>query len=349
MQTTTTYTDIDARSPAVNLKYRPEIDTLRAIAVIAVMLSHWVPGFPRPLNWGLVGVFAFFTISGYVITRGLLHEKHADGINLRAFYWRRALRIWPVYYLTIAFIYFVWPGFTKGGIPWHMLFLSNAFFAIKGQFLFPIHFWSLSVEEQFYLFWPLLMMLPVRSVAIVCVAMVIVAPISRWYFASHVGNVPASYFALSSNLDCLAAGAMLAMLERDGRSVPGWVGAAGAVLLAALAIASAAGAHTAGDWPMASASAAICAWLISWLARSPRAVAHLDNRALRDVGRVSYGIYIYHVLVGGYLLHTRIAQQPPVISAVVAMAATLAIASISWHLVERPILSLKRLKLVTRK
>lgn len=327
--------------------YRPEIDSLRALAVIAVMLSHWVPSFPRPLNWGLASVFVFFVISGYVITRGLLKEKAAGGINIPAFYWRRAVRIWPVYYLSIAFIYFVWPGFTNGGMTWHMLFMSNALFAIKGEFLFPIHFWSLSVEEQFYLFWPLLMLLPARHLTKVCVAMLIVSPLSRWYFAAALHNLPASYFALNSNLDCLSAGALLAILERERISVPSWVGVAGAALLAALTFAGVMGVHAAGDWPMATVFAAISAWLISWLDRTPAAAAMLVNPALGYIGKISYGIYIYHLLVGNYLLRTSIGKQSPWAFAIISIGATVAIASVSWHFIERPILSIKTRRRLT--
>lgn len=322
--------------------YRPEIDTLRALAVIAVMLSHWAPGFARPLNWGLAGVFVFFVISGYVITRGLLKEKAAGDINISAFYWRRAVRIWPIYYLLIAFIYFVWPGFTNGGLPWHMLFMSNTLFAVKGEFLFPIHFWSLSVEEQFYLFWPLLMLLPVRHLMKVCIVMLIVSPLSRWYFAAELHNFPASYFALNSNLDCLAAGALLAIFERAKLSVPNCVGVAGAVLLAALTFAGFAGIHAPGDWPMATAFAAVAAWLISWLDRTPRVATMVCNPATRYIGRISYGIYIYHLLVGDYVLHTSVGKQSPWLFVIISMAVTIALASLSWHLIESPLLKRRR-------
>ena len=321
--------------------YRPEIDSLRAFSVIAVMLSHWVPGFPHPLNWGLCGVFVFFTISGYVITRGLLVEKESGGINVRAFYFRRALRIWPIYYLSIAFIYFVWPGLANGAVFWHLLFASNILFAIKGQFQFPVHFWSLSVEEQFYLFWPILASLPTRHVTKICVAMLVASPISRWYFASGLHNIPASFFATNCNLDCLAAGALLAIRERNGDSVPNWVGIAGVSLVGALATGGIFGAHAAGDWPMGTGCAAISVWLIGWLDRTPSASSALSNAALRYIGKISYGIYIYHLFIGAYVLQIGVGSQPPLIFAAISMAATMIVASLSWRFIEKPILSLK--------
>ena len=319
MQTTISCEKIHATSREHLIGYRPEIDTLRAIAVIAVMLSHWVPTFPRPLNWGLGGVFLFFVISGYVITRGLLREKFGARIDIAAFYWRRAIRIWPIYYLSIAFIYFVWPGFTNGGALWHVFFLSSVLFSIKAQFLFPIHFWSLSVEELFYLFWPILMLLPIRHLSKICVAMLVISPLSRWYFADQLHNLPASYFAPNSNLDCLAAGAILAMAEHHGKKIHGWVGVSGALLLASLVLAGKAGMHTAGDWPMATAFAAVSAWLISWLGRTPRASAIACVPGMQYIGKISYGIYIYHLFIGEYVLSTSIGKQSPLVFSAVAM------------------------------
>jgi len=82
-----------------------------------------------------------------------------------------------------------------------MLFLSNALSSIEGKFLFPVHFWSLSVEQQFYLFWPFLLLITGRRQLIwACAAMVAISPFSRWYFAEVLQNMPASYYSLMSNL-----------------------------------------------------------------------------------------------------------------------------------------------------
>ena len=109
--------------------YRPELDSLRAYAVILVLLSHWLPPwFVAAYNWGVAGVHLFFAISGYVITRILLVELDRD-IHWRAvvrkFYLRRVLRIWPIYYLTCAIAFFVWPRIDSQYAAWHVLFGSN--------------------------------------------------------------------------------------------------------------------------------------------------------------------------------------------------------------------------------
>lgn len=339
----------DYQATAVSSKtYRPEIDSLRAVAVIAVLLSHWVPGFIYLVNWGLAGVYLFFVISGYVITRGLLNEKTASGghIDIRKFFARRVVRIWPIYFLTIAFIYFVWPGFVHGGVAWHMLFLSNALFSIEGKFMFPIHFWSLSVEQQFYLAWPFLILLCGRRQLVwSCMAMIAVSPVSRWYFAAELQNMPASFYSLMSNLDCLAAGALVAIAERYRSSTIDTTlniaGAAGGLLLGCILAMSYQGN---GLWDTAftgTAIAAISAWLIAWLGRSQIRGRPLCNPFTLYIGKISYGIYLYHLLVGSYLSTTALGKQPPWIYALACGAATIAIATASWYLIERPLLALK--------
>lgn len=328
------------------MKYRPELDALRAVAVVAVMLSHWVPGFAYPINWGLVGVYVFFSISGYVITLRLLAEQaQSNGnIDLRRFFARRIIRIWPIYFLTIAFIYFVHPGFVDGGIGWHMSFLSNVFFSIKGAFLFPIHFWSLSVEQQFYLFWPFLLIACYkRNLIIVIACMMVVSPVSRWYFDAHLHNMQAALYAPSSNLDCLAAGAIAAVTEarKTWHQMLNVIVALGAALLAFILVMSIRGNDLWSISLTGTAIAMLSAWLIAWLGRSTKRSQVLCNPVTLYVGRISYGIYLYHLMIGSYIFYSTPIGRHSILSATIASAAvTIAIASISWYLIEKPLLSI---------
>ncbi|MEX3555720.1 MAG: acyltransferase [Burkholderia gladioli] len=330
------------------MKYRPELDTLRAIAVFAVMLSHWVPGFAYPINWGLVGVYVFFSISGYVITRGLLAEqaRTSGKIDLRRFFTRRVIRIWPIYFATIAFIYFVYPGFVDGGIGWHMLFLSNVFFSIKGAFLFPIHFWSLSVEQQFYLIWPLLLIACYRRNLIIVIAcMMVVSPVSRWYFDAHLHNMQAALYSPSSNLDCLAAGALAAAAEarKSWHLILNMAGALGAVLLSFILMMSIRGNDLWNISLTGTAISMISAWLITWLGQAENRGRILCNPFTLYIGRISYGIYLYHLMIGNYIFYsTPIGKLPIWVSTISSAAITVAVASLSWHLIERPLLSIGR-------
>lgn len=174
--------------------YRAELDTLRAVAVVLVLASHWIPGFAANIHWGVVGVYLFFVISGYVITRGLLRERDGPSgrIDFLRFYARRTLRIWPIYFLALAAMYWLWPGLREGSVIWHVTFLSNVLFSFQDAPKFPIHLWSLSVEEQFYLLWPALMAWQRRHLEKICVALIVLGVLSRWYFAGYLGQSAAA-------------------------------------------------------------------------------------------------------------------------------------------------------------
>ncbi|MDR5818072.1 acyltransferase [Caballeronia sp. LZ033] len=329
--------------------YRPEIDSLRAVAVIAVLISHWAPKIMGPVNWGHAGVYMFFVISGFVITRGLLRERNAGQgqINVVAFYTRRALRIWPIYYLSIAFYLLIWPGMSGSEALWHSAFLSNLFFSLNHGDGFPIHFWSLSVEEQFYLVWPFITLLPSRILWKVCCAMIVAAPVSRLFFYGHIHNVEATLYSLTSNVDCLAFGALLALFEQrrqQGLAFPHVVtGCIGAVLTMCVFAGDLTGHWAYGIvlWP--TAIGCLTASLIAWMDGSPTAIAIACRPTLQYLGRISYGIYLYHLAVGRYLFdQTVVRNMSPLAFFLIAFAITVAVASASWYLIEKPFVALGR-------
>jgi len=149
------------------MKRIPSLDGFRAISIILVLFCHsrLSPGFPAALadtaRQGEVGVTVFFVISGFLITYLLLEEKSKSGaINIKAFYFRRAVRIIPVYILYVVFI-FLWRNFEEMGLT-AQNFIHVLTFTVnfdQGRNWFLGHFWSLSVEEQFYLFWPAVLLL----------------------------------------------------------------------------------------------------------------------------------------------------------------------------------------------
>ena len=151
--------------------YRPEIDGLRAIAVLAVIFNHagvaWVPG-------GFLGVDIFFVISGFLITSIILHEKSRDNFSIQSFYERRARRILPALFTMIALVTpFAWAWMVPyqfseyaESIVASILFVSNIFFWRSSGYFDPsaeekplLHTWSLAVEEQYYIFFPVLVIL----------------------------------------------------------------------------------------------------------------------------------------------------------------------------------------------
>jgi peptidoglycan/LPS O-acetylase OafA/YrhL len=330
------------------------LDGLRALAVFAVVQQHWGnQSFNTPIGPGGPGVYCFFVLSGFLITGILLRIREQGGgaASLVIFYLRRSLRIFPAYYLVLlvgallsADVRDVWP--------WHAVYLSNVKGAIDGRYLGAAsHFWSLAVEEQFYLVWPALILFTPRAwLERVILAIVIIAPMSRAaILALTAGNQFAAMNLLPSVVDCLGLGAWLACRHRHSEArVSAAVLCAG--LLLALGEAGAVLLDVGLPWRVAfgtSAYALIFVWLIDHIAHEGAATQWLAWRPLVYVGTVSYGVYLVHNFV--YLL---IAVISPGLSswirlqgsaqALVVLVVSVGLASASWFAFERPLNGLKR-------
>ena len=152
-----------------------QLDSLRALAVLLVVVSHWVPKL-NILPWGEIGVDVFFVLSGFLITgillekRRLVNELHLGRVFvLRNFIARRTLRIFPIYYLMILFHYMIADQTgtsVRENLPYYLTYTSNVLFYLNNSLDGIVsHFWSLAVEEQFYLFWPwVILLVPERSI-----------------------------------------------------------------------------------------------------------------------------------------------------------------------------------------
>lgn len=328
--------------------YRPEIDGLRAIAVIAVLCSHWIRGFIYPVNWGVTGVYLFFVISGYVITRGLLKEQALNNgkIDLTRFLKNRAIRIWPIYFITIAAIYFIWPGFKEGEVIWHIFFLSDFVFSTPGGTVFPVHFWSLSVEQQYYLLWPLLLIMLRSRLWMACVAMIIISPIAKWHYA-ELHNASAVLFSLPSNLNCLAAGSLLAIMEikispSALKRATGIIGIFSIVLLGLIIYLKSKTIIIADTIFLSTAFAGLSVSAISWLNQRNSKKFLLTSTPLQYIGKISYGIYIYHLIIGYYMITYFSPVDDPVLYTASSAGITLMVSAISWKFIEKPLLALKK-------
>jgi peptidoglycan/LPS O-acetylase OafA/YrhL len=295
----------------------PQLDALRFLTILAVLVDHnWRPG---DLPWifsgirlGDLGVRLFFVLSGFLITgillRGWDAPREHRAYFVRQFYVRRFLRIFPAYYLVVLVAVAFGAGEARRVWPWLVTYTTNAYVFAHDHWIGNVSsLWSLAVQEQFYLVWPLLLLfLPRRVVLPVLLLAIAAAPSYRLFESFHYpplandGDFVPGVLTLGV-VDSLAFGALLALLARAGvvrrLRLPFALGAGGLVALLALR-------HygvdrhalvTSGD---TCEALAFCA-LIAGAARGFPGAAGLilESRLLRYLGKRSYGIYLYHVIV----------------------------------------------------
>lgn len=360
------------------------LDGLRGVAILFVLLFHYYNFdhhlLPAHLFWsatraGWLGVDLFFVLSGFLITGILLDAKSQPEHYFKRFYIRRTLRIFPLYYgvLVIVFLVFRWiPAFDEPTFKaledeqWALwLYVSNLVSAIRGTQPFVSasfeanHFWSLAAEEQFYLFWPVVVFL-VRDARLLLIATVC-AVLTSW--AARLAIAPSVVASLVWRADGLLAGAALAAAIRDPRlrtllirSAPALAGAA---LLALSCLAAARGGlHHEDPWALRLGitlatilSLGLVIWAVSAAAASPLSRI-LQSRLLIFFGTYSYGLYILHwafePLVARYLAPILWLSAPTSVELVNGLwwtafriALSSAAAWLSYHLVESHFLALK--------
>jgi peptidoglycan/LPS O-acetylase OafA/YrhL len=350
--------------------YMPQLDGLRFFAILGVLVSHaWQPH-PLPwifggVDWGGLGVRLFFVLSGFLITGILLdcRERAEAGPTrrmffVRQFYVRRFLRIFPLYYGVLLVLLIGDFERTRESAGWLFTYTSNIFFAGHGWHGHLAHFWSLAVEEQFYLVWPwLLLFLPRRYLVPLLTLVISLGPLYRLYALHRYGLADSARSAFTLGvLDSLGVGALVAIAARSvaETTLRRWLscialafGIAAYVALLALRHydASAGALFVLGD----TASAIVFAWLVFGAARGFRGAFAplLCFKPVVYVGKISYGVYIFHDLVLGAAVilaaHFGVGYRPQGILNFLAISAvTLAIAALSWHFFERPINGLKR-------
>jgi peptidoglycan/LPS O-acetylase OafA/YrhL len=271
---------------------------------------HWIW---QVFHQGGFGVYLFFVLSGFLITRILLSEKSTSGY-FRNFYARRTLRIFPLYYGVLALQFWVLlPIFPTPHTladahyqGWLWAYGYNILTAVKGQYFFSSdwmglgHFWSLAVEEQFYLAWPFIVLMLCRETLLkLCIGIVALTPILRLAFYVGGANQYWITFFTLSQMDSLALGAMLACLESSGRLnalVPmAWrvVLGIGTVLVICSFFCPRSPETT---LPLIFYHGAVALFFGAIVALAVcGAFRWLDNRVLREVGQKSYGMYVFHV------------------------------------------------------
>jgi peptidoglycan/LPS O-acetylase OafA/YrhL len=340
--------------------YQPQFDGLRALAVLTVMVDHFsadVPNFPLPdwIHLGATGVRLFLVLSGFFITASLRRARDRMDLGgfsaaraIGSFYWRRFLRISPAYFTFAAIALILNIGAVRQNWPWVFSGTVNWLIAWKNQWPLTIsHLWSICVQEQFYLIWPLLILLLPRKWMLHAILSVAVAGIA-FRIGCVLFSVPtiARWVLPFGSLDSLAAGAALGWCGAQLRgSRAGWLVAAICLSMLALAAVLRLGDPTqlrsvlvepleAGAFVILVARTA--AGFGGYTAR------FLSHPGLVFAGRISYGLYIYHILVA--MLFQRWLPSPlrflittPSLRLMVFGTATVVVATLSWHFLEQPI------------
>lgn len=210
------------------MQYFKQLDSFRFFAAFLVLVAHWLhflPGLEK-FKLGFIGVDFFFVISGFLITAKLLSyqtsvesQQLKTGTVLKSFFIRRTLRIFPLYYLIVIFGTLFNDGLIREALPWNLTYTSNFFFIQQQEWtsLFS-HFWSLSVEEHFYLFWPFLILLFRRKYFLIYTGILILtAFLFRSYAISNHDIMSARIHTISC-LDMFMFGGILAFFKLDYRT-----------------------------------------------------------------------------------------------------------------------------------
>lgn len=364
-----------ARTQPAAIAHDAALDGVRGLAILFVLVFHlgrslvaefdFVNKLTLVAGLGWTGVDLFFVLSGFLIT-GILHDSKGAPHFFRNFYARRALRIFPLYFGALLFLIALraaWPdaGFygTQSDV-WLWLYVSNFVMAFEGYGSFGIfdHFWSLAIEEQFYLVWPFLIfafgrLASLRLALVLCG----LALALRLGFVLSTDNPVAVYVLSPLRMDSLACGAVLALLVR----APGFQrerAVRPAVLVTGLAFAAWAllvviGENVSPHTPWMSTvghtliAIMFAGFILLGLSTPLRRL--LELFPLRWLGKYSYGLYVWHPILWMMIFHTDAARALRPGDGMLAMLATTLVAFVvlwlvtmaSWHLMESQFLKLK--------
>ncbi len=341
--------------------YFPQLDGLRTLAVLLVIVSHWYRGSKTPLLYygGAMGVGLFFVLSGFLITHILLSQQEhfqSGGSTikskiLKTFYIRRTLRIFPIYYLYVIVLVILGAGQVREVWLWLFTYTYNFQLFLTGNWHSGHieHLWSLAIEEQYYLIWPaLLLFCPPRYNFHLVIAFILLAIFCKAFLylsdpSSQYSKFPVSQF------DGFGLGSLLALLWRKNVRIP----------LAGLWFILFWGISFFLKWNrfhfhgMSFLSQVLpfyfagCTMLVYLTAKGMKGIPGylFGNPVSQYLGRISYGLYLYHIFIPDFsrwLLDTLgIGRFSEGIMWIIYTFLTLLITSVSWLAIEQPINKLK--------
>jgi peptidoglycan/LPS O-acetylase OafA/YrhL len=328
--------------------HRQQLDGLRFLAFLGVFLFH---AFGDNFADGALGVQLFFSLSGFLITRIiLLNERGSIRQRLGVFYARRILRIFPLYYGVLVVLLIL------GQLPypvWHFLYAQNFLEFWQQSWVGPPHFWSLCVEEQFYLTYPVILLLIPRShrlygiLGLIGISALSTLLLQLFCPTNPMGGVllPTSgqyllWGSLAGHLDLSSAAKKL---PANGAVAAGLTLFAAALLLRHISAEQLPGAPLCFCTLLGVSFACIVFGL--WRTANRALLRSFSFGPFAYLGKISYGLYVYHLFC--FPMSRYVVQSVPVpglwrLHAVLAFLICVAIAALSWHLYESPINNLKR-------
>ena len=340
------------------------LNGLRAIAAISVVIGHvfqdtfgnWgISGLHLPIFKG--GVTLFFVISGFLITYLLLQEKKKiNDVKIGAFYMRRILRIWPIYYLyilvCIAVLAFMGLSDTilTEKLWWYLFFAANIPFLSATGIPMIVHFWSIGVEEQFYLFWPWLAKFSKRYlIPIICFVGIVWFSMKLGSWVAFTNKSLIYKFFNVTKFHCMMLGALGAVLydKKNKYYIRIFSNKIGQIIVWLLFLLS----GVWGDYVPAIIREEVIAVMSLFLITGQvcsSSFINLENKACDYVGKISYGIYVIHpllIFVSSYAYRMLEITLPTWLQAIgiyiYVILATILVANLSYHYVEKPFLKLK--------
>jgi len=335
------------RTTKVGIRLR-QLDSLRAFAVLAVLAHHLLPVskfIPEDfLTLGLLGVRFFFTLSGFLITGILLRSQ-----SISTFYLRRAMRIFPAYYVCLLIVFILGVENVRQYFLWHVSYLSNVLFAFHpGASNVTGHLWSLGVEEQFYLVWPwLILKVRWKRIWLLPTIAILFALIYKTVIAFTVGGHLAGALLPFGCLDSLGLGGLLACFSYDEtlkRYRERFMQSSlivGAFIVAAQFFFYLLNRGTRIFYATAYLGVSlIFTWLVG-KAADGKLGKWTEARPLLYTGKISYGLYLWHNFMPPLVIWILGYVPSALQMAVAATVLTFVVAALSWKFLEGPLNSLK--------
>lgn len=344
------------------LSYHPRLDGLRAVAVFAVFLEHFTYNeFLHAWHPGLIGVRSFFVLSGFLITSILLAQRGTApaGQLARGFFLRRFLRLAPPVYVALLLALVLGVAGVDRDWPYHVTYLSNVQIALQERWSGAGHLWTLAVEQHFYMLWfPLMIFVPRAYLPQVVVGCMLLAPAFRMLIV--FGASPFIDVLLPAQIDGPAAGALVALARQTpALSRVDRVLSNSACLIALLVLVFV----LAAPWPEdAQLHSIFAGWVVlptlvslaaaclvrQCLEPGRPVLSWLEHPVARHLGKISYGLYVFHYFVPQALfLHVDAiglmqSATLKILRALIWVSITCVLAELCWRFVEQPMMRLRR-------